>query len=288
MFGLSSTTISEVKSGLEARKTVHKEAYEEKQLISIVVDTTCDRELICLIRDNFIPQTPAVKVEVMDIHEFQLDNEFQARDLAIILAGENRELTASVASGFSEGNIDCAIITTDDQFIPESSLVDSHEQAPVRLIFHERPQVCLEKLIRWLLATTDNKLGLGVAFPVLRSYACDMMIKGCATENAAIALVPFLNSSDTALMTANQIKLCVGMAALYNKDISLKLAPEVGFVIAASYGYRSIARGLPETSAVVERGLKAALGAGGTYLTGVVLQNFYRISKNINIDIPNI
>jgi hypothetical protein len=141
-------------------------------------------------------------------------------------------------------------------------------------------------------------LAVPLALHVLpfREEVSRRMIKKVARENALFALatavpdiIPFLSvpwavgefASDTAFLTANQIRMAFLLAAANDRDLGYhEQRGEVASIILGAFGWRALARELvgmiPWGGGLVP---KAAIAYAGTRVVGLSLERYYRIGK---------
>lgn len=142
------------------------------------------------------------------------------------------------------------------------------------------------------------ELAVPLALHVLpfRQEVSHRMIKKVARENALFALataipdiLPFLTlpwaagefASDTAVLTANQIRLAFLLAAANDRDIGYReQRGEVASIVLGAFGWRALARELvgmiPWGGGLVP---KAAIAYAGTRVVGLSLERYYRFGK---------
>jgi hypothetical protein len=141
-------------------------------------------------------------------------------------------------------------------------------------------------------AKPDLELAIANQFPAFRNCVVDRIIMSVAKENALFAvatalpnLVPSMMelpwafgefASDTAFLTANQIRMAFQIAAACGKDQDVGLSGQKGSVIAivaSAFGWRALARELAGKIPLGE-GLipKGAIAFAGTYVMGKGLQ----------------
>ncbi len=122
------------------------------------------------------------------------------------------------------------------------------------------------------------------------------MVKKIARENALFALatavpdiVPFVSlpwavgefASDTAVLTANQIRMAFLLAAANDRDVGYhEQRTEIATIILGAFGWRALARELvgkiPWGGGLIP---KAAIAYAGTRVAGMSLERFYRLGK---------
>jgi hypothetical protein len=141
-------------------------------------------------------------------------------------------------------------------------------------------------------------LAVPLALNVLpfREEVSRRMVKKIAKENALFSLatalpdiVPFVSlpwamgefASDTAFLTANQIRMAFLLAAANDRDVGYhEQRGEIGSIILGAFGWRALARELvgkiPWGAGLVP---KAAIAYAGTRVVGMSLERYYRVGK---------
>ena len=140
----------------------------------------------------------------------------------------------------------------------------------------------------------DLKLALARQLPPFRPHVAKDVIWSVSKENALFSVATAIPSmmplvslpwavgefaSDTAFLTANQIRMGFMLAAASNRTIGYKeQRAEIASMFAGAFGWRAIARELvgkiPMGGGLVP---KAAIAFAGTYVVGLSLERFYRV-----------
>src|SRR5919112_5415971 len=101
----------------------------------------------------------------------------------------------------------------------------------------------LEELApRIVLALDEDYLvALAKGYPPLRRAVCEEIIRNNARQNAVIGALP-IPGADMPVMTANQARMVLNIAAAYGEELSVERARELLGVLAAGFGLRALAR----------------------------------------------
>ena len=105
------------------------------------------------------------------------------------------------------------------------------------------------------------------AYPPLRRAACERVIRKNARENAVIGLLP-IPGADMPVMTANQARMVLHLAAAYGEELSFQRARELLGVLAAGFGLRALTRQVVKVVPVGGWAAAAAIGYAGTVAMG--------------------
>jgi len=142
----------------------------------------------------------------------------------------------------------------------------------------------------------DLAVPLAIHALPFRQEVSHRMVKKVAKENALFALatavpdiVPFLTlpwavgefASDTAVLTANQIRLAFLLAAANDREVGYReQRTEISTIILGAFGWRALARELvgmiPWGAGLIP---KAAIAYAGTRVAGLSLERYYRLGK---------
>jgi len=168
------------------------------------------------------------------------------------------------------------------------------EFTPVKDVFAFRPEDP-SKLVRDVLKQRPD-LAIPLAMHVLpfREEVSKRIIRKVAKENALFAMatavpdiIPFLSlpwavgefASDTAILTANQIRMAFLLAAASDRDFGYRQQKgEIASIVVGALGWRALARELvgkiPLGGGLIP---KAAIAYAGTRVVGLSLERFYRL-----------
>ena len=126
-----------------------------------------------------------------------------------------------------------------------------------------------EKLAPDVVGALDEEylVPLAKAYPALRRAACERIIKKNARENALIGLLP-IPGADMPVMTANQARMVLHLAAAYGEELSFQRARELLGVLAAGFGLRALTRQVVKVVPVGGWAAAAAIGYAGTVAMG--------------------
>jgi hypothetical protein len=142
----------------------------------------------------------------------------------------------------------------------------------------------------------DLAIPLAAELLAFRPEVSRRIIKKVAKENALFALAtavpdiaPFISlpwaigefASDTAVLTANQIRMAFILAAANDRDLGYREQKgEVASIILGAFGWRAMARELvgkiPFGAGLVP---KAAIAYAGTRVVGLSIERFYRLGQ---------
>jgi uncharacterized protein (DUF697 family) len=127
----------------------------------------------------------------------------------------------------------------------------------------------LEELVPRVVRAMDEDylVPLAKGYPPFRRAVCEELIRKNARQNAVIGGLP-IPGADMPVMTANQARMVLNIAAAYDEELSLDRARELLGVLAAGFGLRALARQVVKLIPVGGWAAAAAIGYAGTVAMG--------------------
>jgi len=209
------------------------------------------------------------------------------RDLSAAKRAQVRRLLYRASEGAApseKGDLDIYFDASHDLDAAESDVFGFDPQNPastVNAILHRRP---------------DLAVPLALHVLPFRQEVSGRMVKKIAKENALFSLatalpdiVPFISlpwavgefASDTAFLTANQIRMAFLLAAANDRDVGYhEQRGEIASIILGAFGWKALARELvgkiPWGGGLVP---KAAIAYAGTRVVGMSLERYYRLGR---------
>jgi uncharacterized protein (DUF697 family) len=238
--------------------------------VAIAVDPAAPAELVACVRDAFMPLEPTGLVHVASLGSSAPLEVNAATDVAVVVAGGSDSLTAPAARAFSRSGVACVVVAETSLDAPDLS-EDASPDAAIALVCASSPAVLLDRLARWICDSTQKDLAFAANFPFVRKPKSEQLVRACAAENAAVGALPFLKGADLPVMTANEAKMALSIAAVYGQDLTLARVPELAGVLASAFGFRGLARGAASLLPGLSWGVGAGVGYGGAMAVGTAL-----------------
>jgi uncharacterized protein (DUF697 family) len=88
----------------------------------------------------------------------------------------------------------------------------------------------------------DGAVPLAASLPALRPAVVDRIIATAARQNGVVGVLVFIPGADMPVMTVNQIRMVLQIAAAYGERVGLERAVEIISVVGLGFGLRTIAR----------------------------------------------
>lgn len=108
---------------------------------------------------------------------------------------------------------------------------------------------------------------LAKGYPAFRRAACEVIIHKNARQNAVVGALP-IPGADMPVMTANQGRMVLYIAAAYGEELSIDRARELLGVLAAGFGLRALSRQVIKLVPFAGWAAAGAVGYAGTLAMG--------------------
>ncbi|MGB3683499.1 MAG: DUF697 domain-containing protein [Rubrobacteraceae bacterium] len=132
------------------------------------------------------------------------------------------------------------------------------------------------KIVRAL--DEDYLVPLGRGYPLFRPAVCNEVINKNARQNAFIGALP-IPGADMPVMTANQARMVLNLAAIYGEELSMERARELIGVLAAGFGFRALGRQVVKLVPVGGWAVAAVIGYAGTLAMGRATMLYFERGK---------
>jgi uncharacterized protein (DUF697 family) len=136
-------------------------------------------------------------------------------------------------------------------------------------------------LLEKIVGRLDSKsIALASKLPHFRPLVSDRVIQEIANQNGVVGLIGFIPGSDLPVLTANQIRMVLRLAAAFGVPMTATRVREVLLVIGSGFTFRSVARQLAGMVPIAGWAVKGAIAYSGTRAVGeMAKQYFSRINK---------
>ena len=127
----------------------------------------------------------------------------------------------------------------------------------------------LEELLPRVVRALDDEylVPLAKGYPPFRRAVCEEIIRKNARQNAVVGALP-IPGADMPVMTANQARMVLNIAAAYGEELSMERARELLGVLAAGFGLRALSRQAVKLIPLGGWAAAAAIGYAGTVAMG--------------------
>jgi uncharacterized protein (DUF697 family) len=138
-----------------------------------------------------------------------------------------------------------------------------------------------------ITAAIARKLGaLAARLPVLRDAVCEQLVSSFARKNAIVAAAVWIPGADLPVLTLNQLRLVLRIAAAYGEEIDRERLGEVVAALGAGVGFRALARELLDLVPVAGWAVKGAVAYAGTRALGEAAVQWFGARHPAGDDAP--
>lgn len=121
----------------------------------------------------------------------------------------------------------------------------------------------------------DEGTSLAARLPVLREAVCDALIERFSRQNGVVAVAIFVPGADFPVLTLNQLRLVLRLAAAHGVEVDQQRLPEVLATLGAAVGFRALARQLLGAVPVAGWLVKGGVAYAGTRTLGEAAHRYF-------------
>jgi len=144
------------------------------------------------------------------------------------------------------------------------------------------------ELAEWIAyKLEDKRITLAQAYPFLRRAVALELSRKASLENALVAAVSFIPGIDVTVLIANQMRLVIQIAALYNLPLGLARIKEIAILVAGGFGCRALVRMIVKKLPCGAFMVKMAVSYITTFATGMAVLEFYEKQQGDFAEVGN-
>ena len=258
---------------------------EEKSIkefkLSLLVDITLDPELIAFAKEAFRPLTSNLSLSV--IPYFDEHEKFTPGSELVVIMASEAPITGRLLIQALREQIPAAVVTLDPVLLQRIARENFNEIDLLSIVTVEdrkdkqaRFQRLFEELGLWIARElTEGLLPLARSLAFVREPFVKNAIQATSLQNAAIGAVFFLPGSDMPLLTINQVKLFLQIAAVYNAEIDKQRLKELIVLVLGGIGLCTTARKLVKVMPMLRWFVRGSIAYTGTLAIGLAAQEYF-------------
>lgn len=128
----------------------------------------------------------------------------------------------------------------------------------------------------WVVATfKETRLSYSQAFDFVRRPLALESVRSTAAQNAGVGLVVVIPGADMPVMTANQAKMVLEIAAAYGQPLTAERIKELAAIVGGGFAWRAVARQIIGVVPALGWAVKAGIGYGGTVAMGTAAIEYF-------------
>ena len=121
----------------------------------------------------------------------------------------------------------------------------------------------------------EASTSLADALPALRPAVCEELIERFSRRNALIGAAVFLPGTDFPVLTMNQLRLVLRLAAAHGVEVDQQRAPEILAVIGSGLAFRTIGRQATGLVPFAGWAAKGGIAYAGTRVLGEAARRYF-------------
>jgi len=258
-----------VKSGSQIN-----EERERPVRVAVFVEIDAPDELIEVVRQELHPHTAnaSIHVEVAEPDvELLVDS---TADVVIGVAGSGHAgLAPQLAAARLRAVPTVVIAQAEDPVLIATALEHPFRDTLAGLDSHE---LVVDELGEWIVERIPAKrLAFAANFAFMRRAVALESVRNTAWQNGLIGAVTIIPGADMPLMTANQAKMVMQIAAAYGEQLGMERARELLAVVGGGLAFRAVARQFVGLVPGFGWAIKGGIGASGTLAMGYAAIRYF-------------
>jgi len=248
-------------------------AEREKPIrLAVLIDAEAPDAAVEALREALRPQTSTARLHVEAVVPGDVLVIDDSADVVVALAGPGTTLAPSLARARERMLPTVALACTADRMEVARRL----DHPVLDTLADDAPSQLVDALGAWLGDRVSGKrLALAANFPLVRHAVAEESVKSTAFQNAVIGGVMVIPGADMPLMTANQAKMILQIAAAYGQPLGAERIKELAAIVGGAFVFRSVARQALSFVPVLGWAIKAGIGYTGTLAMGYAAVEYF-------------
>lgn len=264
-------------------KSGTKLQHDRSQTVSIAVLVEADAPdaLIEALRTRLRPQTAGATLQV-EVAADGVGAQLRPADAVIAVAGSGGASFASAIDAARRLKAPVVLLGIGEERY-RAHLADtlSHPLADL-IVSIDVDDVVDVRLAAWLADELASlRLSLAHNFPFLRKAVANEAVQATAMQNGLVGAVAFVPGADMPIMTANQAKMLLQIAAAYGEKLGTERLRELAVIIGGAFVMRTVARQLLGFVPVLGWAVKGGIGYAGTVAMGKAAIEYFEDGADI-------
>lgn len=246
--------------------------------VNILIDETASPDFQVFVRAGFNSESANSRVYI-SYFPTQTPDSLLTCDLTVIAAGASDSVGA-LAAAFREQGTPVLVVAEPGTSVQDKAKESGHPVPEEDLLFVQSDAaselsddikgVLADKIGRWIVNSVDaeKRLAFSIAYPFVRRPLAYDAINTTALQNAGVGVVVFIPGADMPLMTANQIKMVLQIAAAYGQPLGPDRVKELIGVLVNAFICRGISRQVAGLVPALGWAVKGSMGYLGTQAIG--------------------
>ncbi|MHB1136307.1 MAG: YcjF family protein [Coriobacteriia bacterium] len=263
---------------------------EERELpvrIGVYVEVDAPDALIDAIRDSLRPRTARAVLQI-EVAELGATPPLQQlTDVVVVVAGTGNVGLRQAVTSVRQQRIPIVAVGLGDG-VRDRELADALGQPTGDVIVSYDPAEVISSLGAWLSdALASKRLALAHNFAFMRRAVAEDAVRTTAWQNALVGAVTPIAGADMPIMTANQAKMLLQIAAAYGEPLGKERIKELLAIVGGGYLMRAVARQALTLVPVLGWAVKGGIGYTGTLAMGKAAVQYFEEGNDLGQVLAN-
>lgn len=238
--------------------------------LSVVIESDAADALVDALRDRLRPNTAGAVLQVEVAGEGPVPTTTGGIDAVVAVAGSGGPALRAALAAFRQARVPVVVVALGDD-ARRIALADGLPQPTADLIVGEDiVEVVDGRLAGWLADEIASKrLALAHNFPFMRRAVAEEAVRATAWQNGLVGVVAIIPGADMPIMTANQAKMLLQIAAAFGERLGPDRIKELAAIVGGAFVFRTVARQALGFVPVLGWAVKGGIGYGGTIAMGM-------------------
>jgi len=247
--------------------------------VGVFVDIDAPDVLVQAVQEALRPQTGNARLHVEAVAPGEALVVDSMTDAVVALAGPGSNLTESLKRA-REAGIPTVVLGLSQ---PADEMSRRFNHAMLDSLTAEEPEQLVSDLGVWFADRLANKrIALAANFSFVRKAVAVEAVKATSFQNGVIGGVVIIPGADLPLMTANQAKMVMQIAAAYGQPLGAERIRELAAVLGGAFAMRAVARQMLTFIPGFGWAIKAAIGYSGTLAMGFAAIEYFENGADLS------
>lgn len=244
-----------------------KKEREKTVRVELLVEVDVPDPLIDALHEALRAHTANARLDIR-VPEPQTRLSVAPCDVAIVAVGDaGADMARELADAHAHG-VRSVVIALGDE--PRAETLAARLGQPLDdVLVRDTVDELLRTLAAWLVRELPaQRLALAHNFDFIRREAAAEAVRATALQNAIIGAVTIIPGADMPLMTANQAKMLLRIAAAYGQQLGAARIKELAVIVGGGFTFRAAAREALGVVPVLGWAVKGGVAYAGTIAMG--------------------
>lgn len=255
---------------------------EQELYLTVLLDTSIQPELAAHAKHALYPDTNTIHLHIEPFFDAapHIDS---LSDLCLIFAADS-DAVGQIVDQMRRRELPVVVISMDAHkvaLLAKDSGFPLPEGATAAPLSHQTGEGdgsvdLFEQLAKWIIDNCpETRLAFARAFSFIRIPLARELSRATAFQNGAIGAAVFIPGADMPLMTLNQAKMLLQIAATFGFSLGRERVKELAVVLLSALGLRAVSRKLAGYIPLMGWAIKGGIGYSSTLAQGYAATEYF-------------